>query len=365
MDEAMVAVVADEVWPPMAGNAYCVMIDACQAVSDLRRAHEWTTALTAWWSKQPDMVSFTGQCLVHRAEIMQLRADWPAAIEETNRACERLARAADRYATGAALYRRAELHRVSGELTAAADAYHEASSWGHDAQPGLALLRLAEGKTRAAEASVRRVVEETSDRLRRTKLLPAYVEIVLAVGDVAAAREATDELTKIAVDFDIPALRAAADHSLGAVLLAESDPRGALAALRRSWDVWRELDAPYEAARVRVLIALGCRALGDEESSVLALDAARRVFEQLGAAPEVTRVEQLSRHPADAATHGLTRRELEVLRLLATGKTNHAIAINLALADKTVDRHVTNLFTKLGVSSRAAATAYAYEHRLI
>ena len=365
LDESMVAVVAGEVWPPVAGNIYCSMIDACQEISDLRRAHEWTTALALWWGTQPDMITFTGQCLVHRAEILQLRGAWPEAIEETKRACERLSEAADKYATGAALYRQAELHRATGKLAAAGDAYREASQWGQEPQPGLALLRLAEGKTVVAEAAIRRVVAETTDRLRRSKLLPAHVAIMLDVGDVRTARDAARELTEIADDYDTPALRAAADHALGAVLLAEGDARGALVALRRAWQVWRELDAPYEAARVRVLIALGCRALGDDDAAALELDAARRVFVQLGAAPDVSRVDTLTRRQTDTLAHGLTARELQVLRLLATGKTNRAIAADLVLAEKTVDRHVTNIFTKLAVSSRAAATAYAYEHRLL
>jgi DNA-binding CsgD family transcriptional regulator len=365
LDEAMVAVVAGEVWLPVAGNIYCSMIDACLEMSDLRRAQEWTTALAAWWATQPDMMTFTGQCLVHRAEILQLHGAWPEAVEETKRACERLAHAADRYTTGSAHYRQAEIYRAHGDFAAAEEAYREASQWGHEPQPGLALLWLAEDKTEAAEAAIRRVVAETTDRLRRAKLLPAHVEIMLAVGDVAAARAAGDELGEIADAYDTPAVRAAAGRALGGVLLAEGDARSALGALRGAWELWRQLDAPYEAARVRVLIALGCRGLGDEESAALELDAAGRVFGELGAAPDLTRVEDLTRRQTDAAAHRLTPRELQVLRLVATGKTNHAIAADLVIADKTVDRHVTNIFAKLGVSSRAAATAYAYQHRLL
>ena len=347
LDESMISVVTGEVWPPVAGNIYCSMIDACLEVSDLRRADEWTTALAAWWARQPDLVTFTGQCLIHRAEIMQLHGAWPEAVEETRRACERLAHAADRYTTGAALYRQAEIQRIRGDLAAAENAFREATEWGHDAQPGLALLRLAEGDTEAAAGAIRRVVNETTDRLRRAKLLPAHVEIMLATDDISAAREAADELSQIAGVYDTPAQRAAAGYALGSVLLAEGD------------------DAPYEAASVRVLIGLACRTLGDEDSAALELDAARRVFAELGAAPDLVRVEDFTRKQPRAAAHGLTPREQQVLRLVAAGKTNHAIAADLVIAEKTVDRHVTNIFSKLGVSSRAAATAYAYQHRLL
>jgi ATP/maltotriose-dependent transcriptional regulator MalT len=209
------------------------------------------------------------------------------------------------------------------------------------------------------------MLAETTDRLGRAKLLPAQVEIMLAVGDVQGARDAAGELTEIAEHYDTPALRAVADHARGAMLLTEGDARAALVALRGAWQAWQELEAPYEAARVRVLVGLGCRALGDEEAAAMELEAARTVFAQLGAAPDLARVEALAHREAAWKAHGLTERELQVLRLVATGTTNHAIASQLFVAEKTVDRHVSNIFTKLGVSSRAAATAYAYQHRLL
>jgi DNA-binding NarL/FixJ family response regulator len=364
-DEAMVAVVAGELSPVVVGTVYCSMLEGCQEILEWRRAREWTQALTAWCGKQPDMVTFTGRCLVHRAELLHLHGAWPEAVEEARRAGERLAQAADSWATGGAFYRQAEVYRVLGDFTAAEDAYQQASRWGHEPQPGLALLRLAQGRTDAAASGIRRTLAETTERLGRAKLLPAQVEIMLAVGDVQAARDAAGELTEIAERYHTLALRAVAENARGAVLLAEGDARAAVVALRGAWQAWQELEAPYEAARARVLVGLACRALGDEEAAAMELGAARTVFAQLGAAPDLARLETLGGQEAASRRHGLTERELQVLRLVATGTTNHAIASQLFVAEKTVDRHVSNIFTKLGVSSRAAATAYAYQHRLL
>jgi DNA-binding CsgD family transcriptional regulator len=226
-------------------------------------------------------------------------------------------------------------------------------------------LRLAQGRTDAAATAIRRVVSATKDRLQRTRLLPAYIEIMLAVGDIPEARGACRELEEIAKSFDTDVLGAMAAHARGAVELAEDDAQAALGSLRRAWQVWQQIEAPYMAARVRVLMGLTCRALGDDEGAGLELDAARAVFAQLGAAPDLARIDSLTQGAETGHRGGLTPRELQVLRLVSTGKTNKAIAVELSLSEKTVDRHLSNILTKLNVPSRAAATAYAYEHKLI
>jgi DNA-binding CsgD family transcriptional regulator len=365
LDEVMVAVTGGEVAPIVAGAVYCSVITACHDLFDLRRAQEWTTALEGWCAAHPDVVPFRGYCLIHRSELMRLHGAWQAAFSEAQRACDRLTDPPAQPEAGAAYYQIAELHRLRGEFAKADEAYRLASQAGRNPHPGLALLRSSQGQADAACASIRLALQETRDQRARVLLLCAAVEIMLAGNDVSGAREACDELVRIAEQLDVPFPRAVSSQARGAVALAEGQPSPALECLRAACAEWHELDAPYELAQSRVLIGLAYRLLGDDDGAQLELEAAQEVFEKLGAVPAAARVAALTAPASPSAGTGLTGREIEVLRLVATGAKNRTIAGRLRISEKTVARHVSNIFTKLDLSSRAAATAYAYKHKLL
>lgn len=362
LDEAMVGVAAGEVSTIFAGNVYCTMIEGCQEIADFDRAAHWTSALTTWCEQQPGLVSFTGQCAVHRGQIMRLHGAFDEALTEFDLAMRRYRDADVLPAAGLAMAERGDVLRIRGDLAGAAAAYDLAISFGHEPQPGLALLWLVQGRTEAAVAAVQRLLGEAGDPVHRSRLLPAAVEILLAGGHPDDAAAHADELRSIAASFGCPSVQARADHAGAEVALGAGDPGSALPLLRRERGVWERLGARYDTARCRVLLGRALRAAGDEESAVTELSAARRTFAGLGARPAEQEAAGLIR---PTLPRGLTLREVEVLRLVAAGKTNPEIAALLVLSEKTVGRHLSNIFNKVDVTTRTAAAAFAYEHRLV
>lgn len=362
LDEVMVSVTAGEVSPIPSGIVYCGMLQSCRLAFDVRRALEWTRALDRWCTARPDMVSFTGQCHAQRAALFLLHGEWGDALAAAEEAQERSARG-DRDGLFSAWYQHGEVHRLRGEVAAAEASYAQAARTGYEPQPGLALLRLAQGNAALARSLLLAAFERLDPAERRC-LLGAVVEIQLGAGDVPAARAAADELATLGRASTMPMLRAVGEQAEAAVLLAEGDARGALSASRQAWRRWRDLEVPYEAARCRVIAARACRALSDDVSALMEFETARAEFAELGAQHLLAEVDAESAAMHAEHPGGLSAREVEVLRLVAGGATNRTIAGELYLSEKTVERHLSNIFAKLGVTSRSAATAFAFRHGL-
>ena len=365
LDEAMVAVVAGEVSPLNAGGVFCSVLDACGEIFDLRRAQEWTSALERWCESQPDLVPYRGHCLIRRAELLQWHGSWEDSLEWARRAAEWLGRPTPQPAVGSAYYQVGEIQRLRGMFAEAEEAYRLAGQWLRNPGPGIAQLQLARGRIEAAHAAIRRMADEVQDACQRCRVLDAYVEIALAAKEPAEAGAASTELAGMGERFDVPFFRALSRRACGAVLLAQGNPRAALAELRQSYALWCDLQVPYEACRARLLIAAACRALGEQEDARLELTGVREELERLGAQPDLARVDALLGATGSSGECPLTEREMQALRLVAAGLTNREIAGKLAISEKTVARHLSNIFTKLNLSTRTAAAAYAYDHGMV
>ena len=361
LDESMAGVAAGEVSTIFAGNIYCSMIEACQEIADFDRAARWTAALTTWCAEQPGLVPFTGQCAVHRGQIMRSQGAFDEALIEFDLSVQRYLADQTPGPAGLALAERGDVLRIRGDLAGAQAAYDRAVAFGHEPQPGLALLWLAQGRTEAAAAAIRRLLAEAGDSVHRSQLLPTAVEVLLATDRPDEASAAAAELQTIASSFGCDSVQAQANQAAALVVLKSGDPTAALPLLRQARAAWERLGGRYEVARCRVQLGRALRALGDEESAITELAAAQHSFAELGTAPAEHEAATLI---TPTYPSGLTAREVEVLRHVAAGKSNHEIAVQLFLSEKTVARHLSNIFTKLGVTSRTAAAAFAYEHHI-
>ena len=364
LDEAMVPVAELNTSPRATSMLYCSAIATCHEAREFGRAREWTHALGAWLDSLPRLGgAYFGNCRIYRAYLMCLRGSWQEALDEVAFVCDDLSGNYGQLVAGHAHYQLAEIHRLLGHHSEAEASYRQAAELGGQTQPGLSLMRLAQGEVDKAVLGIRRTLAETPGQLERLDLLTAAVTIMLAAGDIDAARQATAELAGIAAIYPSPGVQAELAAARGAVALNEGDSATALPLLRSAARCWREIDAPHAVATVSVLIGLACRAAGDEDAAQIELESARSTFTRLGARPDLQRVEELLR-PTGAAGP-LSEREIEVLRLVAAGKTNHAIATQLFLSDRTVHRHISNIFDKLGVHSRTAAASYAIQHHIV
>lgn len=363
LDESMLEATSRALAPVMLGHVYCTAIEGCQEVSDLRRVVEWTQLLQRWCADQPGLVTFTGQCALHRAQVMRAHGAWDAALDELAAAVERYRLAGASDAVGQAECERGDLLRLRGELDAADGAYRRSAEHGYDPQPGSALLWLARGRVEAALAAVRRMLAESGPAVRRSRILPAAVDVLLGARDVDGARECARELEELATSFGSEVLAAAAAVAWGRVQTAAADPAGALPYLRKAHQAYVRLGLPYEGALAQAASGRALLALGDRESAQRALASARDALVSVGALPDVESLDRLV--TPDTRPAGLTEREVEVLRLVAEGHGNAQIASLLVLSDRTVARHLSNIFAKLGVGSRTAAAAFAFQHDLV
>ena len=361
LDEAMLSAVEGRLSPFSTGKVYCSMISACESLGDLRRAAEWTDATLRWSDANP-LAMWPGICRVHHAALLQLRGEWTAAEREARQACAEL----DGFHipnVAAGYVEIGEIRRRLGDLAGAEEAFATAEELCGRQSSGLALVRLAQRRIDAAAAIITRMLaEQTWNRLARGRLLPARIQIAVAADDVDTAAEAATELDGIAAEYDNPALVAAARCARGRLLIAQGDPSAACAVLREALQLWQELEVPYEVATARLLLGQACGACGDEEGAARSLASAAAILDRLGATVDTGEIAGTGTPSSLPA--GLTAREAEVLVLVAAGSTNKDIASDLHLSERTVARHLSNIFTKLGVGSRTAAAAFAYEHDL-
>jgi ATP/maltotriose-dependent transcriptional regulator MalT len=359
LDEAMLFAVEGRLGPYSTGKVYCSLISACEELGDLDRAAEWTEA-TLKWARQHPFAIFPGICRVHRAVVLGRRGRLAEAEREAERACAEL-RGSHVGNSAAAFAEVGEIRRRLGDLDGADEAFAMARQLCGQPCGGLALLRLAQGRVDAARSIVDGCLQGATSMLARARLLPVCVHVAVAAADFDGARDALAELERIDSVYGIPYLRATVLSTRGRLQLAQGDS-AATETLQRAVETWQALDIPYEIATARTLQGQALRAAGNGSAAADCFAAAVELFNRIGARLDARRV-LVDRKPARPA--GLTEREVQVLRLVAAGLTNNEIAGELQLSAKTVSRHLSNIFTKIGVTSRAGATAFAFENELV